>query len=253
MLGLKATKAWAKPQGEGALRPLRPPHCLFTRKPQPQWNSHPQALHAGLFAEVALILDRPGIVLTSAALNWGATHFSDSSNSASKYLASSTQKWLLCWNGKRLHGYLWRENYRCKSNHIFAAWKQGKDQLHNGTIYHKPIWIFLEITQCWLINVSCNHFVSLMQKTRACYRRAGWFVLQWLTLQGTHMLCTCTLTYCTFTNKHTHAVYRRHVIRRQEAEFPKHTLTHTFHEQRAYSVCWWWIAASILSAWLIWL
>lgn len=35
VLGLKATKGWAKPQGEEALSPLRPPHCLFTQKSHP--------------------------------------------------------------------------------------------------------------------------------------------------------------------------------------------------------------------------
>lgn len=52
--------------GVGVLRPLRPPRCLFTREPQSGCRSWPRALHAGLFAEVALIPDRAGIVSSVA-------------------------------------------------------------------------------------------------------------------------------------------------------------------------------------------
>lgn len=91
-------------------------------------------------------------------------------------------------------------------------------------------------------SLSCSlTFLFMKQKMRALLLQKAGSVLQWLTLQGTGTLFTwrCTQTYCTFTNKHTHAVYRRHVIHRQEAEIHKHTHAHTHSmQQRAFSVGW---------------
>lgn len=106
----------------------------------------------------------------------------------------------------------------------------------------------------WLLNdlgicLPCRlTFLFTKQKMRALLLRRLGFVLPWLTRHCAGMLFVwrCTEAYCTFTT-HSHAVYCRHAIQRQETEIHRHAHTHTqkhtnMHshsmQQRAFTVWW---------------